>query len=96
MFTLELCRWEDNEADLRAVRTTVFIDEQAIPEHEEWDEMDAVSVHLIARLDGRAVSLEFAERARAVCLACASPLCPAALLAPRARRGGLGQESGAA
>ena len=55
MFTLELCRWDDNEADLRAVRTTVFIEEQAIPEHEEWDEMDAVSVHLIARLDGRAV-----------------------------------------
>ena len=37
MFTLELCRWDDNEADLRAVRTMVFIEEQAIPEHEEWD-----------------------------------------------------------
>jgi len=55
MFTLELTRWEDNEADLRAVRTTVFIEEQAIPAHEEWDEMDAVCVHLVARLDGRAI-----------------------------------------
>ena len=55
MFTLELTRWADEETDLRAVRTSVFIEEQAIPEDEEWDEMDALSVHLLARLDGRAV-----------------------------------------
>lgn len=55
MFTLELSRWQDNEPDLRAVRTAVFIHEQAIPEEDEWDELDAVSVHLVARLDGRAV-----------------------------------------
>lgn len=55
MFTLELTRWTEAETDLRAVRTAVFIEEQAIPEHEEWDEMDAPSIHLVARLDGRAV-----------------------------------------
>ena len=55
MFTLELSRWHDNEPDLRAVRTAVFIHEQAIPEEDEWDEMDAVSLHLLARVDGRAV-----------------------------------------
>lgn len=55
MFTLELTRWQDNEPDLRAVRTAVFIEEQSIPEEDEWDEMDAVCVHLVARLEGRAV-----------------------------------------
>lgn len=55
MFTLELSRWQDNEPDLRAVRTAVFIVEQAIPEEEEWDEVDVHCVHLVARLDGRAV-----------------------------------------
>ncbi len=55
MFTLELSRWQDNEPDLRAVRTAVFIEEQSIPEEDEWDEMDAVCVHLVARREGRAV-----------------------------------------
>ena len=37
MFTLELTAWQDNEPDLRAVRTAVFIEEQSIPEEDEWD-----------------------------------------------------------
>ncbi len=54
-FTLEITHWQDSEADLKAVRRAVFIEEQQIPEVEEWDDEDAVCRHLLARIAGRAV-----------------------------------------
>lgn len=51
-FHIELANWAADERDLRAVRTAVFIIEQAIPPEEEWDELDAPSVHAIARDGG--------------------------------------------
>lgn len=55
-FLVEPATWSVDMADLRAVRTEVFVAEQAVPEDEEWDELDAVSQHVIARdPDGRPV-----------------------------------------
>ena len=51
-FHIELANWAADERDLRAVRTDVFIVEQAIPAEEEWDELDAPSLHVIARDGG--------------------------------------------
>lgn len=52
---LEVVRWAEAEAELRAVRTAVFIDEQGIPPADEWDEEDAVSLHVLATSAGEAV-----------------------------------------
>ncbi|MEL6215691.1 MAG: GNAT family N-acetyltransferase [Pseudomonadota bacterium] len=41
-------QWADNEAALRDVRTQVFVEEQSVPETEEWDEWDSISEHFIA------------------------------------------------
>lgn len=40
--------WWQDRAALEAVRRRVFIDEQGVDEHEEWDEHDAVCHHLLA------------------------------------------------
>lgn len=48
-FTVEPATWLADAADLRAVRTEVFVVEQAVPAEEEWDEHDARSHHVIAR-----------------------------------------------
>lgn len=42
-------------AACHALRRTVFIEEQGVPEAEELDDQDAGAVHLLARLDGRPV-----------------------------------------
>lgn len=38
-----------------AVRRQVFIEEQNVPENEEWDEVDIEASHLLALVDGRVV-----------------------------------------
>lgn len=40
-------------ATCHALRRAVFIDEQGIAEAEEWDDLDAESVHLLAYVDDR-------------------------------------------
>ncbi|QOJ24164.1 MAG: GNAT family N-acetyltransferase [Gammaproteobacteria bacterium] len=45
---IQVVRWEEAESALRAIRTTVFIHEQHVPEAMEWDEFDVISVHLLA------------------------------------------------
>ena len=49
-FTVRTADWDDDRdrADCEAVRTAVFVVEQSIPEHEEWDEHDDTSLHVIA------------------------------------------------
>jgi predicted GNAT family N-acyltransferase len=49
-FTLTETDWARDAARLAAIRRTVFIDEQGVPEALEWDEADAVSVHFLALL----------------------------------------------
>lgn len=56
-FSVEPATWSTDMADLRAVRSEVFVVEQAVPEDEEWDEHDARSHHVIARdLGGRPIA----------------------------------------
>ncbi|MEM8547722.1 MAG: GNAT family N-acyltransferase, partial [Pseudomonadota bacterium] len=40
--------WMHDLDDIRAVRKTVFIQEQNVPEQEEWDHWDPVSQHILA------------------------------------------------
>jgi predicted GNAT family N-acyltransferase len=55
-FTVEPATWLADAVDLRAVRTEVFVVEQAVPAEEEWDEHDARSHHVIARdAEGRPI-----------------------------------------
>ncbi len=48
-FRIEVANWAADEAALREVRTAVFIVGQRIPPEEEWDALDAASLHAIAR-----------------------------------------------
>ncbi|RJG04215.1 GNAT family N-acetyltransferase [Noviherbaspirillum sedimenti] len=48
-FHIELGTWRTLGAAARAVRSEVFIVEQNVPVELEWDEMDEVSLHAIAR-----------------------------------------------
>lgn len=48
-FIVEPANWTADMADLRRVRDAVFVIEQAVPEEEEWDELDAISQHVVAR-----------------------------------------------
>jgi ElaA protein len=51
---VEVARTEDLETCL-ALRRTVFIEEQGVPEALERDEYDATALHLLATLDGQPV-----------------------------------------
>ena len=46
---IEKTTWAEDESALRAVRKTVFMDEQQVPEELEWDGEDETAVHLLAR-----------------------------------------------
>lgn len=48
-FNVEPATWSVDIAELRAIRSEVFVIEQNVPEDEEWDELDAESQHVIAR-----------------------------------------------
>ena len=43
--------WAADRRELERIRRTVFIEEQKIPEPDEWDDEDAGSVHVLARLN---------------------------------------------
>lgn len=40
--------WQRDRGPIRDLRTQVFIAEQNVPAHEEWDDADAVSWHFLA------------------------------------------------
>ena len=48
MVSFKLGEWSDLEAELRRVRTRVFIEEQGVPQALEWDAIDADAVHALA------------------------------------------------
>ena len=55
-FTVRRADWRQDHDALAAVRRTVFIDEQRVPEEMEWDAHDAVSMHWLAEdAAGRAI-----------------------------------------
>lgn len=43
--------WSADRRDLERIRRAVFVEEQAIPEKDEWDDEDAGSVHVLALLN---------------------------------------------
>ena len=44
-FTCEQVRNDEKMEAVRSVRRRVFIEEQAVPEEEEWDAFDATATH---------------------------------------------------
>jgi predicted GNAT family N-acyltransferase len=52
-FTLRDASWRADRADLELVRRRVFIDEQKVPESEEWDDADENSSHVLAYSEKR-------------------------------------------
>jgi predicted GNAT family N-acyltransferase len=48
-YTIELATWDADRDAIKTVREDVFIREQAVPPEDEWDELDAKSVHALAR-----------------------------------------------
>ena len=47
--------WDEARAEARPIRFAVFVDEQKVPAEIELDEHDAVCVHALARVEGKAV-----------------------------------------
>ena len=55
-FTIRYANSPRDQEQLRQVRDRVFIEEQSVPEHLEWDGEDAPAIHLLAAdADGRVV-----------------------------------------
>ena len=47
-YVVEPTTWARDRVSIQLVRRTVFIEEQCIPEHEEWDELDHEVTHVLA------------------------------------------------
>ena len=47
--------WQSHRSELEFLREQVFIIEQHVPVELEWDEFDAVAVHLLATCNGKAI-----------------------------------------
>jgi predicted GNAT family N-acyltransferase len=52
-YQLDPATWVQDRADLMHVRRTVFIEEQQVPEGEEWDAADPLCIHVLARTPNR-------------------------------------------
>lgn len=55
-FNIQVVTWASHQPQLRAVRTPVFIEEQAVTPEFEWDDIDATAVHLLATLNHEPVA----------------------------------------
>lgn len=56
VFTVRPVNWQVSRESLRAVRQTVFIKEQKVPEELEWDDADEQSYHVLATaVDGKPI-----------------------------------------
>jgi predicted GNAT family N-acyltransferase len=55
-FHIQIVTWASHQPQLRAVRTPVFIEEQAVTPEFEWDDIDATAVHLLATQDNEPVA----------------------------------------
>ena len=54
--TIRVANWQQDRADLTAIRSRVFIEEQDVPEELEWDEYDASAIHFLAFENERAIA----------------------------------------
>ncbi|MEM7764233.1 MAG: GNAT family N-acetyltransferase [Pseudomonadota bacterium] len=48
MIQIRQTSWAEDEPILREIRQKVFVQEQNVPEHDEWDDEDATSTHFLA------------------------------------------------
>ncbi len=55
-FNIQVVTWSSHQLQLRAVRTPVFIEEQAVTPEFEWDNIDATALHLLATLDNEPIA----------------------------------------
>lgn len=56
-FSIQTVDWHSqHQAALKAIRQTVFIDEQHVPEALEWDDDDADATHFLVEADGEAIA----------------------------------------
>jgi predicted GNAT family N-acyltransferase len=51
-FSVNAVNWQGAGAALKEIRRRVFIEEQAVPESLEWDELDGNAIHVLA-CDGK-------------------------------------------
>lgn len=49
-------RFAESRGPIEAIRRTVFIEEQQVPEELEWDGLDDEAVHLLAKVDDEPVA----------------------------------------
>jgi predicted GNAT family N-acyltransferase len=47
-YIVRAARWPEDAPALRAIRARVFVIEQGVPEHLEWDGRDESAIHLLA------------------------------------------------
>jgi predicted GNAT family N-acyltransferase len=55
-FHIQTVTWASHQSQLRAIRTPVFIEEQAVTPEFEWDDIDATALHLLAMLDNQPIA----------------------------------------
>lgn len=55
-FDIQMGDWNNLQADAKLIRTLVFIQEQHIPEAEEWDAHDKVSQHFVVYHDHQPIA----------------------------------------
>lgn len=53
---VEQVKWQNEKSHLRHIRTTVFVEEQKVPEDMEWDEHDESCIHVLATLNSSAIA----------------------------------------
>lgn len=55
-FKVKQVDWADKLDILRGIRTIVFVEEQNVPQEEEWDGRDETAIHVLAMMpDGKPV-----------------------------------------
>jgi predicted GNAT family N-acyltransferase len=53
---VEQVSWRNEKSKLRHIRTTVFVEEQQVPEELEWDEYDEKCIHVLASINNEFVA----------------------------------------
>lgn len=53
---IEIANWSTDADDLKAIRTSVFIEEQNVPIELEWDGLDPDCTHFIVRLHSKTIA----------------------------------------
>ena len=54
--SIEAVDWQDRREDLRAIRKSVFIEEQHVPKELEWDGLDPGCTHVLATIGATPVA----------------------------------------